>query len=55
VLLTSKHLFDEFRVGDAANLPRLQELLRNIAQEVHQVITMNPLAAAPSRRARSPC
>ncbi|RZT09344.1 Serine/threonine protein phosphatase PrpC [Duganella sp. CF402] len=45
VLLTSKHLFDEFRVGDTANLPRLQELLRNIAHEVHQVITMNPLAA----------
>jgi len=48
VLLTSKHLFDEYRVGvgDTANLPRLQELLRNIAHEVHQVITMNPLAAS---------
>lgn len=46
VLLTSKHLFDEFRVGDSANLPRLQELLRTIAHEVHQVVTMNPIAAA---------
>jgi serine/threonine protein phosphatase PrpC len=45
VLHTSKHLFDEFRVGDSANLPRLQELLRNIAHEVHQVVTMNPIAA----------
>jgi len=45
VLLTAKHLFDEYRIGDTVNLPRLQELLRNIALEVHQVITMNPLAA----------
>lgn len=45
VLLTSKHLFDEFRAGDAPNLPRLQELLRNIAQEAHAVIKMNPIAA----------
>ncbi|SHM34290.1 Serine/threonine protein phosphatase PrpC [Duganella sacchari] len=44
-LLTSKHLFDEFRVGNSANLPRLQELLRSIALEVHQVIKMNPIAA----------
>jgi serine/threonine protein phosphatase PrpC len=45
VLLTSKQLFDEFRVGDTANLPRMQELLRNIAQEAHEVIKMNPVAA----------
>lgn len=45
VLLTAKHLFDEYRAGDTANLARLQELLRNIALEAHQVITMNPLAA----------
>jgi serine/threonine protein phosphatase PrpC len=45
VLLTGKHLFDEFRVGDAPSLPRLQELLRNIAQEAHDVIKMNPISA----------
>jgi serine/threonine protein phosphatase PrpC len=45
VLLTSKHLFDEFRAGDTPSLSRLQELLRNIAQEAHAVIQMNPIAA----------
>jgi serine/threonine protein phosphatase PrpC len=45
VLLTSKHLLDEFRPGDAASVARLQELLRNIAQEAHHIIRMNPLAA----------
>jgi serine/threonine protein phosphatase PrpC len=45
VLLTGKHLFDEFRVGDTPSLPRLQELLRAIALEAHQVIKMNPIAA----------
>jgi serine/threonine protein phosphatase PrpC len=45
VLLTGKHLFDEFRVGDTPSLPRLQELLRNIAQEAHDVIKMNPISA----------
>jgi serine/threonine protein phosphatase PrpC len=45
VLLTSKHLFDEFRVGDTVSLPRLQELLRAIALEAHEVIKMNPIAA----------
>ena len=45
VLLTSKHLFDDFRVGDTPSLPRLQELLRSIALEAHQVVKMNPIAA----------
>ncbi|MQA19248.1 PP2C family protein-serine/threonine phosphatase [Rugamonas rivuli] len=44
VLLTSKHLFDELRVGDTPSLPRLQELMRAIAEEAHQVIKMNPIA-----------
>ena len=44
-LLTAKHLLDEYRVGEVASLPRLQELLRSIATEVHQVIKMNPIAA----------
>jgi len=45
VLLTSKHLFDAYRAGDPPSLPRLQELLRNVAMEAHQVIKMNPLVA----------
>jgi serine/threonine protein phosphatase PrpC len=45
VLLTSKHLFDDFRAGDSTGLPRLQELLRAIALEAHDVIKMNPIAA----------
>lgn len=45
VLHTSKHLFDEFRVGDAPSLPRLAELLRSIAREAHDIIKMNPIAA----------
>ena len=44
VLLTSKHLFDEMRVGDTPSIPRLQEMLRAIAEEAHQVIKMNPIA-----------
>lgn len=43
VLLTSKHLFDEYRAGDSASLPRLKELLRSIAQEAHDVIVMSPI------------
>ncbi|SDF44179.1 MULTISPECIES: PP2C family serine/threonine-protein phosphatase [unclassified Duganella] len=46
VLLTSKHLFDEFRASDSSSLPRLQQLLRDIAQEAHHVIKMNPIAAS---------
>jgi len=45
VLHTSKHLFDEFRVGDAPSLSRLAELLRAIAREAHDIIQMNPIAA----------
>ncbi|MRX07484.1 serine/threonine-protein phosphatase [Pseudoduganella sp. FT25W] len=45
VLLTAKHLLDEFRPGDTPSLPRLQELLRGIAQEAHDIIRMNPIAA----------
>ncbi|NRR33718.1 serine/threonine-protein phosphatase [Oxalobacteraceae bacterium] len=45
-LLTSKHLFDEFRPGDAPSLPRLEALLRSIALEAHEMICMNPFAAA---------
>ena len=46
VLHTSKQLFDDYRAGDTANLGRLQELLRSIAQETHEVLAMNPLGAS---------
>jgi serine/threonine protein phosphatase PrpC len=42
VLHTSKHLFDEFRPGDAPSLERLSELLRSIAHESHAIIKMSP-------------
>ena len=45
-LLTSRHMFDDFRVGDVPSLPRLKELLGAIALEAHQVIKMNPIAAS---------
>ena len=45
-LLTSRHMFDEFRVGDIPSLPRLKELLTAIVLEAHQVIKMNPIAAS---------
>lgn len=45
VLHTSKQLLDEYRPGDSASLPRLKDLLRNIAQEAHDVIVMNPVVA----------
>ncbi|NYE59030.1 serine/threonine protein phosphatase PrpC [Duganella sp. 1224] len=50
-LVTSKHLFDEFRAGDASSLPRLQELLRAIVQEAHAVIKMTPIAASTEPQA----
>lgn len=45
VLHTSKQLFDDYRAGESANLLRVQELLRAIAQETHEVLAMNPLGA----------
>ena len=45
-LLTSRHMFDDFRVGDVPSLPRLKELLGAIALEAHQVIKMNPIVAS---------
>ena len=45
VLHTSKHLLDEYRAGDKANVPRLHDLLRTIAQEAHDIIVMQPAAA----------
>ncbi|CAN7191888.1 serine/threonine-protein phosphatase [Pseudoduganella sp. LjRoot289] len=46
VLHTSKQLFDDYRAGETASLARLQELLRGIAQETHDVLAMNPLGAS---------
>ncbi|WGG51991.1 PP2C family serine/threonine-protein phosphatase [Rugamonas sp. DEMB1] len=51
VLLTGKHLLDEFRPGEAPGTARLQALLRQIAAEAHQIIRMNPIAAASEPQA----
>jgi PPM family protein phosphatase len=44
VLHTSKQLLDEYRAGEKANLPRLKDLLRSVAQEAHDIIVMSPVA-----------
>jgi PPM family protein phosphatase len=41
VLHTSKQLLDEYRSGENANLPRLKDLLRTVAQEAHDIIVMH--------------
>ena len=46
VLHTAKQLFDEYRASDTVSLPRLEELLREIAHDVHQILVMNPLSGA---------
>lgn len=50
-LHTAKQLFDEYRPGDAPSLERLAALLREIVQETHDVLLMNPLAASADARA----
>ncbi|QGZ38967.1 serine/threonine protein phosphatase PrpC [Pseudoduganella flava] len=45
LLHTSKQLFDEYKVGDTPSVERLGQLLREIAQETHDVLRMNPLSA----------
>jgi serine/threonine protein phosphatase PrpC len=45
VLHTSKQLLDEYRAGEKANVLRLQDLLRTVAQEAHDVIAMSPATA----------
>ncbi|MDB5961670.1 MAG: serine/threonine protein phosphatase [Massilia sp.] len=44
VLHTSKLLFDEFKPGDTASVPRVEQLLRDIVLETHTVIKMNGVA-----------
>lgn len=46
VLLTSKHLFDAFRASATTSLDRVEQLLRAMALEAHEVIQMNPIAAS---------
>ncbi|MGO4378780.1 PP2C family protein-serine/threonine phosphatase [Pseudoduganella sp. RAF53_2] len=46
LLHTAKQLFDEYRAADVANLTRLQDLLREIAHDTHQILVMNPLTGA---------
>jgi len=44
-LHTAKQSFDDYKVGDAPSLARLTALLREIAQETHDVLLMNPANA----------
>jgi serine/threonine protein phosphatase PrpC len=46
VLHTAKQLFDEYRASEAVSLPRLEELLREIAHDVHQILVMDPRTGA---------
>lgn len=45
LLHTAKQLFDDFRIGDAPSVERVARLLRDIAQETHDMLLMNPLSA----------
>ena len=46
VLHTAKQLFDEYRASESVNLARLEELLREIAHDVHQILVMDPRTGA---------
>ncbi|HEY0585473.1 MAG TPA: PP2C family serine/threonine-protein phosphatase [Pseudoduganella sp.] len=46
VLHTAKQLFDEYRASETVHLPRLEELLREIAHDVHQILVMDPRTGA---------
>lgn len=46
VLHTAKQLFDEYRASEAVSLPRVEELLREIAHDVHQILVMDPRTGA---------
>lgn len=41
VLHTAKLVFDDFKPGDRASVERLEQLLREMVQEIHLVINMN--------------
>lgn len=45
LLQTSQQLFDGYRAGDAPGLARIDQLLRAIARETHEMLLMNPLSA----------
>ena len=45
VLHTAKQAFDLFKGSDQADLPRMEQLLRDIVHEAHLVMTMNAVAA----------
>jgi PPM family protein phosphatase len=48
-LHTARQLFDAFKVGDGAGVDRIGALLREIVQELHDVLLMNPLSAGAAR------
>jgi len=46
VLHTAKQLFDEYRASETVSLPRVEEFLREIAHDVHQILVMDPRTGA---------
>ncbi len=46
VLHTAKQLFDEYRASETVSLARLEEFLREIAHDVHQILVMDPRTGA---------
>jgi len=44
VLHTAKQVFDQYKGSDQADLPRMEQLLRDIVHEAHMVMCMNAVA-----------
>lgn len=51
VLHTAKQVFDEYKGSERADLPRMEQLLRDIVHEAHMVIRMNAVAAQAEHHA----
>lgn len=50
LLQTARHALDDLRPGSAPDVERLTRLLHDIALETHELLLMNPLAAASDAR-----
>lgn len=46
VLHTAKQLFDEYRASESVSMARVEEFLREIAHDVHQILVMDPRTGA---------
>ncbi|MYN04807.1 serine/threonine-protein phosphatase [Pseudoduganella sp. DS3] len=51
VLHTAKQLFDEYRASESVSLARVEEFLREIAHDVHQILVMDPRTGASEPQA----